>query len=199
MKRGYEYLSSLEKRRVDRALLVLAQPSVKATELLVRSYINNGSIDYMSPVFNQTRVGYGRRSFLIDKFVTLHPETQESLGPIAAKLRKLGLDELAQVKNVRQGNMSFVGWRPLVPAENEAFREALPPALRARHDVVMDHSKPGIISSYGIYSHAMREEDPNEPEIRAEMNIKDVIDASPINDVRLIGGMMKYALERRLR
>jgi lipopolysaccharide/colanic/teichoic acid biosynthesis glycosyltransferase len=197
MKRGAEYLGSTEKRRLDRALLVLTFPAVAAAELVVKQYVASAGITD-SHIFDQERVGKAGQPFTIHKFLTLHPETGEPISPFAARFRKLGLDELAQARNIQEGTMSFAGWRPIVPEEYEAFRDALPPKLGMQHDFVMANSLPGDVSTYGIYSHIRQADEPDSPEIRAEMNIKDFIDASLANDLRLAQSLVAHAVSRRL-
>ena len=99
-------------------------------------------LDSAGPVFyRQKRIGRGGDSFEILKFRTMrvgadaeqanlaHLNETAGLFKIAddpritgagKKLRALSLDELPQLINVLRGDMSLVGPRPLVPAEDEA-------------------------------------------------------------------------------
>jgi len=96
-------------------------------------------------VFRQKRLGRGRREFNIYKFRTMFatvPKYQSSpagddirITRVGRILRRLGLDETAQLINVIKGQMSLVGPRPemaLVAASYEgweSFRFAVRPGI----------------------------------------------------------------------
>lgn len=71
------------------------------------------------PIFTQKRPGLNNKIFTVYKFKTLYDASsnlsekkrQNTLGNF---LRKTGLDELPQLFNILQNNMSFVGPRPLL-------------------------------------------------------------------------------------
>lgn len=79
------------------------------------------------------RTGYWRKSFYIYKFRTMTPGA-EALGTTTAQgdpritnigrlLRRFKLDELPQLFNVIQGNMSLVGPRPEVEEHTDVYTE----------------------------------------------------------------------------
>lgn len=100
-----------------------------------------------SAVFTQDRVGKDGRIFKIYKFRTmLIPEEsydyegnllppKERITKVGRILRKTSIDELAQVFNVINGTMSFVGPRPTLPYQVEHYTEE----QKRRHEM-----RPGI-------------------------------------------------------
>ncbi len=133
----------LVKRLIDVTVaavgLVLCAPLFLLIALAIR-------LDSPGPIiFRQTRVGLRGRHFEMYKFRSMHvgaEEQQDMLadlneadGPIfkirddprltrvGRILRRLSLDELPQLVNVLQGEMSLVGPRPPIPAEVEKYQE----------------------------------------------------------------------------
>ena len=108
-------------------------------------------LDSPGPVFLiQRRIGKGGQFFNIIKFRTKHYEfgreshqafmeafvddngninseneslNKDSITHVGHFLRNTGLDELPQFLNVFKGEMSFIGPRPIVPREIEAYQE----------------------------------------------------------------------------
>ncbi len=134
------------KRVADIVLCVLALPFLGVLTLVTTILMRLVS---PGPVFfRQERVGYLGRSFMLYKFRTMkvgadagihRDHTKELIGsnapmmkmdsrgdsrliPGAKWIRALGIDELPQLINVLQGEMSFVGPRPCVPYEYEHYQ-----------------------------------------------------------------------------
>ena len=117
--------------------LILVLPVILAVSLLIKA-TSPGPV-----FFKQKRVGYNGRLFTLWKFRTmvvnadaLKEELQcknemdgpvfkmkndPRVTPVGRFLRKTSLDELPQLWNVLQGDMSLVGPRPPVPCEVEQY------------------------------------------------------------------------------
>lgn len=133
------------KRALDVTLIILALPllmPVTAVIALIIRLTSKGPI-----LFQQERVGYRGQSFMCLKFRTMYcgaetvshqghlqhlmnsdaPMTKlDSSGdsriiPFGRLLRAAGLDELPQLFNVLNGEMSLVGPRPCLPYEAEQY------------------------------------------------------------------------------
>lgn len=100
---------------------------------------NNGK-----PFFIQIRPGKSERLFKILKFKTMNDKKDahgellpdvDRLTPIGKFVRKTSLDEIPQLLNVINGDMSLVGPRPLLPEYLPLYNSS----QKKRHEV-----KPGI-------------------------------------------------------
>jgi exopolysaccharide biosynthesis polyprenyl glycosylphosphotransferase len=124
-------------------LLALLWPLMIAAAVLVRK-------DSPGPaLFRQTRVGEGKKVFILYKFRSMVQEAEKN-GPVWANrddpritktglwLRKTRIDELPQLFNVLKGDMSLVGPRPERPEFVRDLEQEIP-YYYIRHTV-----KPGI-------------------------------------------------------
>ena len=106
---------------VSVTLLLCSAPLLLLTACLIK-------LDSPGPIlYRQERVGYRGRTFTIFKFRSMRADAEREGGPqwaargdprvtrIGAIIRKLRIDELAQILNVLRGDMSFVGPRPERP------------------------------------------------------------------------------------
>ncbi|NLR78603.1 sugar transferase [Chitinophaga eiseniae] len=108
----------------------------------------------------QKRIGYKNEYFYIWKYATMLKNSlnmgtgsitlrnDPRVTPIGGFLRKTKINELPQIINVLQGNMSVVGPRPLVDATFNAYADEV--------KAVVYNSKPGIT---GIGSIIFRDEE----------------------------------------
>ena len=103
-------------------LAVLLVPFLALAALLAAA--NRGT-----PFFRQTRPGRHGKLFRIVKFKTMTDEKdargellpdERRLTRAGRLVRSLSLDELPQLFNVLAGQMSFIGPRPLLPADYQA-------------------------------------------------------------------------------
>ncbi|MFA9478900.1 sugar transferase [Phycisphaerales bacterium AB-hyl4] len=109
--------------------LLLVGPMFLLVMLILR-LTGEGKVWYRQP-----RVGYKGREFQVLKFVTML-EKSESMGtqditlrndprvlPVGRVLRKAKINELPQIINILKGDMSVVGWRPLMPKSFAMYPE----------------------------------------------------------------------------
>ena len=97
------------------------------------------AIDF--PIFTQKRPGLNNKIFTLYKFKTLYDPSKKKLSESKRQsklgnfLRKTGLDELPQLFNILENNMSFIGPRPLLLeylkkySKNEKKRHLVKPGL----------------------------------------------------------------------
>ncbi len=144
-------MDALLKVAEDRVLATLALAVFAVPMLLIALAIR---LDSPGPIFfRQPREGFNNRPFRVYKFRSMyHNHTQHTditqasrrdprVTRVGAILRRTSLDELPQLFNVLQGDMSLVGPRPHAPstrAGGRLFSDVLS-SYAARHKV-----KPGI-------------------------------------------------------
>ena len=150
---------SLEVRTMKRALdiavsfigFVCALPFMLATAVAIK-------IGDPGPIlYSQVRTGRKGKEFRIYKFRTMRVDAEKYSGPMLAQendpritrlgrfLRAVRLDELPQIWNVLNGDMSIVGPRPERPFFVEQFTAEMP-EYAYRHNV-----KPGITGMAQVY------------------------------------------------
>jgi lipopolysaccharide/colanic/teichoic acid biosynthesis glycosyltransferase len=110
--------------------------------------------------FFQERVGLGGRWFRVYKFATMRKDSEWTgskditlrndprVLPVGRLLRKGKINELPQVINIFIGDMSVVGWRPLMPKSFLYY----PPQVQQQ----IVHCKPGLT---GVGSIVFRDEE----------------------------------------
>ncbi|MBN8217191.1 MAG: sugar transferase [Spirochaetes bacterium] len=112
------------------SLFLLTAPLMAALLIAVRANSKGPGI------FAQARVGRYERPFRIFKFRTMYVEDEHNLSqaksgdpritPLGRFLRRTRLDELPQLVNIIRGEMSFIGPRPLIAKEVDAFKKSVP-------------------------------------------------------------------------
>lgn len=147
MKRLFDILLALI------ALLFLCLPFLVI--MVVLRFTGEGNVWY-----RQERVGYQGKHFRVFKFVTMREDSEKTgnkditvrgdprVLPVGRVLRMTKMNELPQVLNVLFGDMSIVGWRPLMPVGFVEYSD------RIQENIVKQ--KPGIT---GIGSIIFRDEE----------------------------------------
>ena len=120
------------KRAIDIALsfigLVVLTPVFILTALAIKVF------DPGPVIFKQLRMGKNKESFMLYKFRSMRVDTPQIATPdfenpeqyiskLGNFLRKTSIDELPQLWNILKGDMSIVGYRPLILEEVELNRE----------------------------------------------------------------------------
>lgn len=142
-RRGGVY-SRAFKRVADILLVMISAPVVLPVIGIAALVVAR---DGHNPFYRQERLGLGGRVFGMWKLRTMVPDADEALQtllrcdaelaaewhatqklkndprvtPVGKVLRKLSLDELPQVWNVLKGDMSLVGPRPMMPAQQTLY------------------------------------------------------------------------------
>lgn len=147
--------NNMLKRTVDcigsLVLIIIFSPVLAIIALLIRR-------DGGSSIYKQERIGYGGKTFKCYKFRSMVMNSKQRLEEVLATdpkareewendfklkndpritaignfLRKTSLDELPQLFNVLQGDMSLVGPRPVVPDELPRYGALTQKYLSAR-------------------------------------------------------------------
>jgi Undecaprenyl-phosphate glucose phosphotransferase len=125
------------------SVLLLLSPFMLLTALLIK-------VDSHGPVlFFQTRNGFNGRAFRIVKFRSMHvledgnairqaTRTDPRVTRLGRWLRRTNIDELPQLFNVLNGDMSLVGPRPHAAAHNNEYDKLI------ANYALRNHVKPGI-------------------------------------------------------
>jgi lipopolysaccharide/colanic/teichoic acid biosynthesis glycosyltransferase len=126
---------TITKRMVDFLFAVCLIPIFLPLGILI--YFLILFIDKQKPIFFQERVGFKGKTIQICKFRTLvnGTETPTKVGKV---LRKFRLDEIPQLINILDGNISIVGPRPLQKEDNDLLNKYIPA------HVLRDIIKPGL-------------------------------------------------------
>lgn len=121
----YLFLKNICDRIIAFLLIVLLIPFWLILAIIVRCSSKGSSL------FKQKRIGKNRRQFNCYKWRSLREDAPkymanknfDDIDSYATKvgkfLRRSSIDELAQLLNVLKGDMSIIGYRPLIPQETE--------------------------------------------------------------------------------
>ncbi|MCL4126395.1 UNVERIFIED_CONTAM: hypothetical protein GTU68_063801 [Idotea baltica] len=125
-----QLLAALQQRVLDLGVsyiaIILLSPLLLLTVLAVK-------LDSRGPaLFRQTRVGRDGSQFTLYKFRSMHIDAEERraalldtndprITRVGRFIRRFSIDELPQILNVLNGEMSIVGPRPALPSEVAAY------------------------------------------------------------------------------
>jgi len=196
-KNGSEYLNSRSKRRFD----VIGSVTVGLAMLpaLGISY-GAAALDNKSarPFFSHERIGEEGKTFTLRKLRTLRPElvTNAYAGEgaydtrassIGLVLRRYGLDEIPQLRNIAAGDMSLVGVRASSTESLAYIKDAVPDLFDEWYERAYCAGKPALVGPAQIYRHKFK--NPSEEEYRKslEIDLAYAINASIIRDLRILG------------
>lgn len=166
--------------------LVVAAPIVLAVAIAIK-------LDSPGPViFRQKRYGFNNNVITVWKFRSMYvdlPEDNEvrqatrddpRVTRVGAFLRRTSLDELPQIFNVLQGEMSMVGPRPHAVPHNEKYAALIRQYL-GRHRV-----KPGITGWAQVHGLRGETETAEKMEKRVEMDLYYIDNWSLMLDLRIL-------------
>jgi undecaprenyl-phosphate galactose phosphotransferase/putative colanic acid biosynthesis UDP-glucose lipid carrier transferase len=134
------------------SVLLLLSPLMLLTALLIK-------LDSHGPVlFFQTRNGFNGRAFRIVKFRTMHvledgnairqaTRTDPRVTRLGRWLRRTNIDELPQLFNILNGDMSLIGPRPHAVAHNNEYDKLI------ANYALRNHVKPGITGWAQVNGH----------------------------------------------
>ena len=157
-------------------------------------------IDDPGPVFyRQVRVGRNGKTFRIFKFRSMVMDADKKglaitvgrdsrITRVGAVLRKTKLVELAQLRNVLLGQMSFVGPRPEVPKYVELYTPYQRQVLLVRPGIT-DYASIAYRNENDLLAGAPNPEAMYIEQImpdKIELNMKYLREISPLADIRLI-------------
>lgn len=195
MKTGVEYAHSREKRAFDvavaRALVLPAHMglhALRATELFKHD-------DY---IFTQERVGRYGSLFEIQKIRTLQHDSVAPLNSLADMMRRTGLDETMQYRNILDGTMSAVGHRPIVSYELEVLLETVDTQLTKEWGEYVAPTRPGQVSTFALESHLGFEDLVDQGEERLSRDVEDVLRGSLVYDAALVLRTIHKALSNKM-
>lgn len=141
---AYAFVKSLFDKFIATVALIILSPVMIVTALAIKA-TSPGPV-----MFRQRRTGWGGKVFEIWKFRSMHVQDEEGedlkqatqndprVTFVGRFIRRTSIDELPQLFNVLQGNMSLVGPRPHAVQHDDYYAKKIE-AYFARHMI-----KPGI-------------------------------------------------------
>jgi undecaprenyl-phosphate galactose phosphotransferase/putative colanic acid biosynthesis UDP-glucose lipid carrier transferase len=163
VKRGFDIAIAL-------CALVISSPILAIAAILIK-------LDSPGPfLFRQTRWGFDDREFKIWKFRTMTvmedgakvvqaQRNDRRVTRMGRILRRTSIDELPQLFNVLNGDMSIVGPRPHAVAHDREYGELITEYARRRH------VKPGLTGLAQVFGLRGETKTPKQMELRVEKDL----------------------------
>ena len=188
-----QFRDRLIKRLFD--LIVATVATILLSPILIGAAL---AVKLTSPgpiLFRQPRIGKDGRSFSIYKFRSMRTEASDTkaatltkrdddrVTPIGAFLRRTSIDELPQLFNVLEGDMSIVGPRPHAAAARagDSLYWEVDPRYWARHCI-----KPGMTGLAQVRGHRGSTDHHQDLIDRLQSDLEYVSDWSVWRDLRII-------------
>jgi lipopolysaccharide/colanic/teichoic acid biosynthesis glycosyltransferase len=183
VKKGPEFQGSHEKRMMDLAVANALRPASFLVGILAkRDAARRGE----PAVSTYPRIGANGEVFDMPKFTTQAGDSNRPVDRLSNILLPASLDELAQMRLVRSGQMSAFGFRPLPPELYEEFMDTIDAKTADVYRRLVLPTKPGVFSSFAREFHegntAMHDH-----QFRAEADIRDVMDDSISYELQFLG------------
>ncbi len=182
---GPSQLERVVKRIIDiigsLILIILASPFMAAVAIAIKLQ-DGGDVFY-----KQVRLSKDEKEFKIIKFrsmvmnaekntgVVLAKENDDRITPVGKFIRKTRLDELPQLINILNGEMSFVGPRPERP---EIYNQICKTMPEFRYRLVVKAGLTGYAQVYGKYNTSLRD--------KLLLDLYYIENYSIIDDIKLI-------------
>ncbi len=180
------FLKAIEDRVLGIIVLILLAPVMLGCAIAVK-------LSSPGPVlFRQRRYGFNNNEITVYKFRSMRIEPEPDLEVrqatkgdpritrVGAILRKTSLDELPQLFNVLQGEMSLVGPRPHAVAHNEKYAKIIDGYL-GRHRV-----KPGITGWAQVNGYRGETDTPDKMAMRVQYDLYYIDNWSLWFDIKIL-------------
>ena len=183
---GYEFIKRLMDIVISLLGIVITSPILIITAILIKAY-DGGPVFY-----KQVRLTKNGKEFKILKFRSMRVDAEKDgvarlssqgdsrITPIGKVIRACRIDELPQMINILQGNLSCVGPRPERPEISEQYIEQMPEfSLRLQVKAGLT----GYAQVYGKYN--------TEPYDKLQMDLMYISKLSIVTDIKIILATIK--------
>jgi len=150
----------------------------------------------MRPFYSHERTDASGRTITLSKLRTLKPElVTDAIGRgtndprasgIGRLLRRYGLDEIPQLQNVLEGDMSLIGIRPSSEAQLEYLEDRAPQIFPEWYEAY-EAGLPALIGPSQIFRRKFKSEADEDIDQYLRMDIEYVKNASFFSDLRFLG------------